>query len=378
MLLLNIHHRKYSLYFRVGDVLLSINDESVIGWSEDKAKACLKALPRGPFNLKVMVPPKPFRSKTLRDQHPPSQLSSEGKTTMKWEGVIETTLQRYPNSNSSFGFEIEGGVDTYLQFICIKSLVLNSAAFNCGLFKTGDQLVMVGEVCLIGMTLDKAKHVLDVAPLTIEVVAQRKSSPKQDVNCYVLCAKTSSSNQMSESSVTEVQSEQVLPKSASGFSVVNLHSSSPNENSELFSVELQSGHSWSELAPGFSVQDLQSGVASPKQIPRSLVMHLHSGSSSEFSSGSSQTKNSSVADFTSLGKLFSSQTSNEMPVSNSSIGNISRHTVKGKEDSEFTMTVELVQNQDDKFGSHILVFSYNHNLTQAHVSKVTKHSTLHS
>lgn len=43
---------------RVGDILLSINDESVIGLSPQKAESCLKGLPKGPFRLTVMAPPR--------------------------------------------------------------------------------------------------------------------------------------------------------------------------------------------------------------------------------------------------------------------------------------------------------------------------------
>ena len=43
----------------------------------------------------------------------------------------------------------------------------------------GDQLVMVGSECLIGMSLLQAKQVLEQAPPVVELVAQRKESPKQ-------------------------------------------------------------------------------------------------------------------------------------------------------------------------------------------------------
>ena len=43
----------------------------------------------------------------------------------------------------------------------------------------GDQLVMVGEECLIGMSLLQAKQVLERAPVLVELVAQRKEPIKQ-------------------------------------------------------------------------------------------------------------------------------------------------------------------------------------------------------
>ena len=74
---------------------------------------------------------------------------------------------------------IEGGSDTNLQYVFVKSLVPGSPAFNCGQLKQGDQLVMVGKDCLIGMTQQEAKRVLEQAPESVEIVVQRKKSQKQ-------------------------------------------------------------------------------------------------------------------------------------------------------------------------------------------------------
>lgn len=72
------------------------------------------------------------------------------------------------------GLNIEGGCNTPLKYIRIKSLSPSSAAFNCGKLRAGDQLVMVGDECLIGLTFRKANLVLRRAPSTVEVIAQRK------------------------------------------------------------------------------------------------------------------------------------------------------------------------------------------------------------
>ena len=44
----------------------------------------------------------------------------------------------------------------------------------------GDQLVMVGKECLIGMSLQQAKLVLEQAPSVVELVAQRKESVNKE------------------------------------------------------------------------------------------------------------------------------------------------------------------------------------------------------
>lgn len=48
----------YNYACRVGDILLSINNQSVVGLSAEKAQDYLKRLPRGPFTLTVMAPPR--------------------------------------------------------------------------------------------------------------------------------------------------------------------------------------------------------------------------------------------------------------------------------------------------------------------------------
>lgn len=186
----------------MGDSLLSINDQSVIGWSVKDAEGLLKSLPRGPFQLTVMAPPKDVTGTGIREttQHglpaPPSPPSSHHSIDEKEdsingreeetsslpsaeeEGVITAILQQ-ENSDSSLGFEIEGGSDTLIKYVYIKSLAVDSPAFRCGRFGKGDQLVMVGETCLIGMSNGDARRALDEAHGAVRVVAQRKSSPKE-------------------------------------------------------------------------------------------------------------------------------------------------------------------------------------------------------
>lgn len=86
-------------------------------------------------------------------------------------------LHRY--GELPLGFTIEGGSDTPLKYVYIQSLSVGSPASNSGLFTRGDQIVMVGEHCLIGKTHQEAKKILETAPSSVEIVAQRKQSPKQ-------------------------------------------------------------------------------------------------------------------------------------------------------------------------------------------------------
>lgn len=193
-------------HHRVGDVLLAINGESVIGWTSEQAEAVLKALPRGLFRLTAMAPPKDVTGSGVLSAAPPSpgppspgppaptlpmstqatdehagkseQADLSGKEVVEKgeEGIIEVTLERC--NGGPLGFEVEGGLNAEGQMIHIKSLSHNSPAFGCGWFSQGDQLLMVGEICLVGKTLDEARHVLETAPASVLVVAQRKVSPK--------------------------------------------------------------------------------------------------------------------------------------------------------------------------------------------------------
>ena len=90
---------------------------------------------------------------------------------------------------------LEGGRESSLKYIFIKSIAFGSPAFNSGLFARGDQLVMVGSECLIGMSLLQAKQVLEQAPAVVELVAQRKESVKQSPS---LTKKTQTADNSSE------------------------------------------------------------------------------------------------------------------------------------------------------------------------------------
>ena len=92
-------------------------------------------------------------------------------------------LQRF--GTAPLGLILEGGSDSSLNYIFIQSIAFGSPAFNSGQFMKGDQLVMVGDECLIGMSLLQAKRVLERAPAFVELVAQRKEQVKQSTAAEV-------------------------------------------------------------------------------------------------------------------------------------------------------------------------------------------------
>ena len=86
-------------------------------------------------------------------------------------------LTRHPGR--ALGIEIDGGCDTPLNYVFIRSLVQGSVADQCGHFEVGDQVVMVGDECLIGMSHKDAAAIIEKAPNVVTIVAQRKESVKQ-------------------------------------------------------------------------------------------------------------------------------------------------------------------------------------------------------
>lgn len=119
------------------------------------------------------------------------------------ENVIRVTLRRC--SGSSYGFNIEGGCDTPLQYVCIESLVPGSPATGCGLFRKGDQLVMIGDECMIGVTNERAHQILKETPAVVRVIAQRKFLSASNSTSYSSYPSRSKTHESSFSSSSQTQ-----------------------------------------------------------------------------------------------------------------------------------------------------------------------------
>lgn len=196
---------------RVGDVLLSINDDSVVGLSAEKAESHLKSLPRGPFVLTVMAPFKDVTRELPIHDPPSAQVSnvapqasdivaeaSNAAALGKKESIVQETLQH--DSGSLLGFESEGVSCTSENYIYSKSLahVHNFPAFKCGEFNAGDQPVMVGDTCLIGMSNEEATKALTVSNSPPQSLTDSKQSRKTPVS-----RKNSDPNAAGDSEVLE-------------------------------------------------------------------------------------------------------------------------------------------------------------------------------
>ena len=233
-------------------MLLAINDENMIGKTSKQAEAILKTLPRRLFSLTAMAPPKDvtgsgLSSEALPSPSPPAPAppavpfvphrlpqvtvkkeekpdhnnvdsADEEVDALCKEGIVQAVLQRC--NGDYLGFELEGTINSKVHLPHIKSLIHNSPASKSGLFCRGDELVMVGDVCLVGKSLSEAKHVLENAPFSVLVVAQRKVLPeltsRSQVGLSSVTPELTSRSQVGLSSVASANTKNSLPLSVQG------------------------------------------------------------------------------------------------------------------------------------------------------------------
>ena len=100
----------------------------------------------------------------------------------KDDQVIRQILHGCPCNRACLGFLIEGGTDTPLNYICIKGITPHSPAHNCGRFRVGDQFILMGDSCLIGVTNKEAREIMRQAPASVEVIVQRKGQQECQEN----------------------------------------------------------------------------------------------------------------------------------------------------------------------------------------------------
>lgn len=72
------------------------------------------------------------------------------------------------------GIVIQGGSDMPQQYVYIHSIQIGSPADECHALRHGDQLIMCGDKCLVGITWKEAQGIMNAAPERLTVVAQRK------------------------------------------------------------------------------------------------------------------------------------------------------------------------------------------------------------
>lgn len=66
-------------------------------------------------------------------------------------------------AGSFLGIVLEGGIDTKLQYVFIKELEKGSPAAANGRLRPGDQVIMLGDECLVGTDAQSAQDLAVVA-----------------------------------------------------------------------------------------------------------------------------------------------------------------------------------------------------------------------
>lgn len=187
-----------------------MNDTSFVGKPLAKCESFLKGLPKGQVKFVVMAPPKDVTGSgidtaVVSSVYTGVAVSKSGRQLVTEEGVVSAELHCY--ENQPLGIEIEGGMDTPLQYVYISHLTTGSPAFECGVFRKGDQLVVIGDECIIGLTHKETLNILKKVKGTIEVVAQRKESPQQTRKPSSLPVATNSSDKNATKEVADKKQE---------------------------------------------------------------------------------------------------------------------------------------------------------------------------
>ena len=93
------------------------------------------------------------------------------------------SLLQLLKEQQSIGLMVIGGLDTHLGMLYIKDIQPDSPAANCKRLRTGDQLLQVNDICLVGVTHSEALNILkNTPPLVKLTVARKKDSESSDLD----------------------------------------------------------------------------------------------------------------------------------------------------------------------------------------------------
>lgn len=108
-----------AFFFRVGDHLISINDDNLLGKRLAEAEAIVKSLPRGPVRIVAMAPPKNVTGGGIKAAAPPAGKglkptpSTDAPLSSK---VPASSLSEAPSVSSSGQAVDEEGKKKFLNF----------------------------------------------------------------------------------------------------------------------------------------------------------------------------------------------------------------------------------------------------------------------
>ncbi|KAL4641509.1 multiple PDZ domain protein isoform X4 [Arapaima gigas] len=176
---------------KVGDKILAVDDESVVGHPVDKVIALLKKA-RSSVKLTVCSDsssfsppawatachpdPEPVRSSSRSST--PATMASDPVTCPIIPGC-ETTIE-ISKGRTGLGLSIVGGCDTLLGAIIIHEVYEEGAASKDGRLWAGDQILEVNGVDLRAATHDEAINVLRQTPQRVRLTVYREEAPPRE------------------------------------------------------------------------------------------------------------------------------------------------------------------------------------------------------
>uniref|UniRef100_A0A8C9SB38 Multiple PDZ domain crumbs cell polarity complex component n=1 Tax=Scleropages formosus TaxID=113540 RepID=A0A8C9SB38_SCLFO len=184
---------------KVGDKILAVDDDSVVGHPVDKVIALLKKsrntvklticsdlLSFGPaaqasdtrMLLTCHLDPEPIRSKSSSRSSTPATMASDPVTCPIIPGC-ETTIE-ISKGRTGLGLSIVGGCDTLLGAIIIHEVYEEGAASKDGRLWAGDQILEVNGVDLRTATHDEAINVLRQTPQRVRLTVYREETPPRE------------------------------------------------------------------------------------------------------------------------------------------------------------------------------------------------------
>ncbi|CAJ1086302.1 multiple PDZ domain protein isoform X5 [Xyrichtys novacula] len=169
-----------------GDKLLSVNGESVLGYSVDKptsqdsVAASLPSMPSA--TTSALSQPEAETATSLSRSSTPSTLTCDPATCPIIPGC-ETTID-ICKGRTGLGLSIVGGCDTLLGAIIIHEVYEEGAASKDGRLWAGDQILEVNGIDLRAATHDEAINVLRQTPQRVRLTVYRDEAQYKEEDLW--------------------------------------------------------------------------------------------------------------------------------------------------------------------------------------------------
>uniref|UniRef100_A0A7M4E694 Multiple PDZ domain protein n=1 Tax=Crocodylus porosus TaxID=8502 RepID=A0A7M4E694_CROPO len=175
---------------KVGDQILAVDDEAVMGYPIEKfisllktSKTTVKLTVNSPdHDRQIAPPPLPSATTDTSRSSTPATLASDPATCPIIPGC-ETTID-ISKGRTGLGLSIVGGADTLLGAIIIHEVYEEGAASKDGRLWAGDQILEVNGIDLRSATHDEAINVLRQTPQKVRLTVYRDEAQYKEEDMY--------------------------------------------------------------------------------------------------------------------------------------------------------------------------------------------------